>query len=240
MLIHIIIFVVVGSEGYSEIMDKLNLDAIFNTNINWQMSLAERASILHLMQNMSKRSVAIEIGSYQGGLLQHLTSYFNKVYSLDVDHSNIKNKEQYKNVTWVKGDSKITIPQLISDINNNDEDVNFILIDANHDYAPVLEDIHNVLQYKPKSETWLLIHDSWYSQTRNAISKTNWNDNKYVHLVEKDFVVGDVMNHSQEGIIFVGGLALVYINVNKRIEDIQIKQSHDYMYKIFRNKLSVK
>lgn len=209
----------------------INIDEILNNDILWQMSTAEKASILYMLNKLPGRKVAVEVGSYKGGFTRVLSRYFNKVYSCDLDHSYLVDKEQYKNVTWVTGDSKETLPALISRINSDKEDVSFILIDGDHSYETVIQDIHNVLNYKPRGETILLIHDSWYGPSREAINKANWSGSPYVDYVEKDFVPGDVV-YSEEGKIFVGGLALISISPKKRKGDIEIRQTHDYMYRV--------
>lgn len=206
------------------------LDEIFNNDVLWQMSYAEKASVLYLLGKMEKRSVAIEIGSYKGGFLRVLSQHFDKVYSCDIDHSPI-DKGQFTNVEWIEGDSIKTLPKLIQQINDNGEDVNFILIDGDHSYETVLQDIHNVLLYQPKSEVILLIHDSWYEPSREAVNKANWNNSPYVHLVEKDFVTGDLIG-SDAGNFYVGGLALAYMTPLERQGDITINQTQDYMYSI--------
>jgi predicted O-methyltransferase YrrM len=57
------------------------------------MSLPERATFLYLLEQLPKRNIAIEIGTYCGGSLKWLSKYFNKVYSCDINHSHI-NKSQ--------------------------------------------------------------------------------------------------------------------------------------------------
>lgn len=214
----------------------IDISEILNNDILWQMSIAERASILYLLNKIDKRSVAIEIGSYKGGFLRILSKYFDKVYSCDIDHSNVVNKEQYKNVVWVEGDSKETLPKLIKKLNKSGEEVNFILIDGDHSYDAVLNDIHNVLTYQSKGDSLLLIHDSWYEDVREAVNRAEWNTNPYVSLVEKDFVVGDLIG-SEKGNYFVGGLALATMSTEKRQGDIDIKQSQDYMYRVCKQML---
>jgi hypothetical protein len=218
----------------------MNLDEILKNETLWQMSYAEKASIFYLLDKMKNRGVAIEIGTYHGGFLKVLSRYFDKVYSCDIDHSNVDNKDSYKNITWIEGDSKETLPKLIEQINNNGEDVNFILVDGDHGYETALQDINNVLKYVPKNETVILIHDSWYSPSREAINQADWNSNLFVHLVEKDFCTGDIIYSATEGNIFVGGLAIAILSNMERENDIEIGQTYDYMYLVVNNLLNKK
>lgn len=199
------------------------INEIFNNSILWQMSLAEKASSLYLLSKMRKDSIAIEIGSYKGGFTQQLSKHFNLVYSLDINHDNIVDKDQYENVIWVTGDSAKTLPILLNKLKG--KDIGFILIDGDHSSSAVLRDINNSLEYTPLKDTLILMHDSWYIGTRNAINHANWNENNHVQLVEKDFVPGDLINRH-----FVGGLALAYLSRDKRNGDIEIRQSQDFMW----------
>lgn len=199
------------------------INQLFSQDILWQMSSAERASVLYLLSQTRANSIAIEVGSYKGGFTHQLATHFKKVYSLDIDHSNIANKDRYKNVEWITGDSAETLPWLINKIGN--KDISFILIDGDHKYSSVLQDINNILEYIPIVNTILLMHDSWYPETREAINKANWNDNQFVHLVEKDFVPGDLVYPD-----FVGGLAIAYLDSIMRNGDITIQQSQDFMW----------
>lgn len=210
-----------------------HLGDIFNDTTLWQMSLSEKLAIFNLFDNMPRKKVAIEIGSYRGGFLKHLSKYFEKVYSCDINHAFINNKDQYKNVIWIEGDSAKTVPLLIQQIVEDGEEIDFVLVDGDHSFEAVITDINNVLSYKPIStDMILLMHDSWYDGTRKAINKANWRQNPYVIYVEKDLVPGDIVN-SDEGNIYVGGLAIAILSNKKRLDSfIEIKQSHDYMYRV--------
>lgn len=201
----------------------MNILELTDNTVLWQMSMAERATIFHLLGKLPKRGTAIEIGSYKGGFTRVLSKHFNKVYSLDIDHSNIVDKDSFGNVEWITGDSKETLPKLILEL----DEIDFILIDGDHSYEAVLQDIQNVLEYVPKSDTILLIHDSWYEPSRNAINRADWNGCPYVHYIEKDLVTGDA-----HGRVLVGGLALVLLSAEPREGNVEILQTHDYLYRI--------
>lgn len=202
------------------------LDEVLAEDVLWQMSFAERAAILGIILDMPSRNLAVEVGSYQGGFLRILSKYFSKVYSLDIDHSNL-DKDLYTNVEWVKGDSKETLMNLVEFTRDfTKEPVDLILIDGDHEYDTVKSDISNVLKLSPQ-ETVILIHDSWYEPSRKAILEANWAGNPYIHHVEVDFCTGDLMPNG----IFIGGLALVRMSSQKRQHDLVIGCSHEYMYK---------
>ncbi len=202
------------------------INSIYDYSVCWQMSPAERACLKYLISNISKNHTAIEIGSYCGGSLRSLSQNFNKVYSCDINHNNIDNIEQYNNVEFIEGDSKVTVSELIDKINDSDEIVNLIIIDADHEYNGVFADIQNVLKIKPKQNLAILMHDSWYTPTRMAICDTKWSDNPHVHFIDTDFCAGDLVTQN----LVMGGLALILLSPEIRTKDLVITQSQDAMY----------
>jgi len=214
----------------------INMDDILSDDILWQMSYAEKMAILFLLSRLKNKNTALEIGSYKGGFTRVLAQYFNRVYSCDLDHSSIVHPEQYNNVIWIEGDSRATVVPLIEQINKTEERVNLILIDGDHSYEAVSQDIKNVLEYQPLDDSIILIHDSWYSDCRDAINNADWNSNPYVEYVEKDFVAGDVCG-SQNGNYLVGGLALATFSPKKRHGFVKVEQSQDHMYSVIKQLL---
>lgn len=209
----------------------LKLDGVYNDSICWQMSKSERASIFFLINQLKRKKNAIEIGSYCGGLLNNLSKEFENVYSVDIDHSLIENKEGLKNIEYILGDSKETLPKLISDINLKEKEINFILIDGDHEYETVYQDIQNILNIKPQGDLILLLHDSWYSGVRQAINDTNWESNPYISYIDTDFCTGDLMwSDYRNEYLYVGGLALIIMSDSKRKGILEIRHTQDYMY----------
>jgi hypothetical protein len=202
------------------------LSEILEEETLWQMSLSERASFLYILGELSPKNIAVEIGTNHGGSLQWLSKFFKKVYSCDIDHSHL-DKNKYNNVEWVLGHSKDTIPKLLENLSK--EEINFVLIDASHKYENVYNDIKNVLTYIPKNDMIILMHDSWYPPTRKAILDFNWNQNLYVHYINTDFATGDLMIYNDKD-VYMGGFCLIILKPEKRINDIEIKQTYNYMY----------
>jgi len=197
------------------------LNEIVNNDTLWQMSFAEKMAMYYLIDRMPDRKVAIEIGSYCGGFLKVLSKYFEHVYSLDLSHGRL-DKSQFNNVTWLEGDSKVILPELLSKV-----DTDFILVDGDHEYNGVLHDLNNIMNHVPRKEILLAIHDTWYPAVRLAIDNTAWN--QYTHYIEKDLVTGDIMHNGSENIP-VGGLGIAILKPTPFEEQLLIHQTYNYMY----------
>jgi lipopolysaccharide biosynthesis glycosyltransferase len=210
---------------------KIDLQDIFDDSVYWQMNTSEKSSIMYLLEKIKNKNVSIEVGSFRGGFLRILDKYFKKTYSCDLDHTLLTNKGIYKNVEFITGDSKNTLPELVNKFNSSEEIVNFILIDGDHEYIGLQSDIKNILKIKPKDDLIILIHDSWYNNSRACIIETKWSDCSYVHHVDTDFVAGDLIYSGMyDKDILMGGLALIIMSPEIREEELIIKQSQDKLY----------
>jgi len=206
------------------------LSHLHDTSILWQMSVAERAAVCYLRSLLRPTSLAVEIGSYYGGCTRQLAPYVATLYSLDTDHTLI-DRDAYPNVTWVTGDSADTVPPLLAALAGHD--LGLILIDANHQYEAVLTDITQVLAYRPVVNTFLLLHDSWYADVRQAIHDAPWADNPCVQWVETDFVPGDLHDTT-----LVGGLALAYLTASPRTGPVVLRQAQAALYATLQHRLA--
>lgn len=201
---------------------KYELDVLYNNGPLWQMSSAERLCFLWAMHKVNP-SIAVEVGSYTGGSLQHSANHFEKVYSIDINHSRISGTYQSE-LTLITGDSVVELPELVDSLQG--QDVTFWLIDGNHEYDYVKSDLNNVLLFKPKSETIVLLHDSWYEPSRRAILDSNLKNCPYVHFVDLDFCHGEYVGEK----LIMGGLCLIVMKPEIREGELEIKRSSNFTY----------
>ena len=173
------------------------IKALYDQSILWQMSAAERMAIFYIIDRLPRKQLALEIGSYKGGCLRTLAQHFEEVISLDLDHSNIVSPEQYKNVTWLPGDSAYELPRLLG----CRPDIDLVIVDGDHSYAGVLSDLTLLMESPLKDDAIILVHDAAYRDTAKAIEAVFL---KYPGCVKQLFVPGEPFN---EGMI--GGLALI-------------------------------
>lgn len=206
----------------------MNYERLYDNSILWQMSPQERATFFYTLERLNG-GLALEIGSYKGGSLRHLKEYFKEVVSLDIDHSALSQTINKSNITLITGDSKETLPVVIEHLNDEGESLDFVLIDGNHEYDYVLADLENVLNYIPISRTTILIHDSWYLPSRQAICNSKkLKECKYVHFVDTDFCTGTMMNDTT----CIGGFCLIEMSSMPRTGNLVINQSSDLTFRI--------
>jgi len=194
----------------------------YYSRTGWCMENYERLAVYYLLQNMPNKNNALEVGSMWGGLLNVLSEQFKKVVSIDVTFKNL-NTALYDNVTFIE--NSCTPNGLLNVLDM--APFNLVVIDADHEYKFVFEHMNALKTYIPKQDMFILIHDTWYGGTRNGINNVNWNENKYIHFIDLDFVPGVKI----EGNKFVGGLCLIIMKPIERANDIGVKQMK-YHYNI--------
>ena len=107
----------------------MNVFDLNKLSLYWEMVNAEKIALLNLLSDI-KPVVSIEIGSREGGSLQLISQLSQTIYSLDTEPS-VKNlSEKFSNVNFIIGDSKVTLPLLLIDLHNKNEQPDFILIDG--------------------------------------------------------------------------------------------------------------
>ena len=202
-----------------------------NFPIPWSMTKAEKATLIQLLQNI-RPEVAIEIGTYNGGSLQVLSEFSEKVYAIDITPEYRDEQcNRLKNVEYLLGDSKVMIPQLINKINDSNENIEFVLIDGDHSTKGVLEDITNILKIIPKKPIIIILHDSFNPACRKGMKAYNYSNNDYVHKVELDYVNG-AFNHDGLNREMWGGFGLIQLKPDKRIESIVVSEYQGKLFKV--------
>ncbi len=199
--------------------------------IPWSMTRAEQATLIQLLQTI-KPKFGLEIGTYNGGSLQVISNYSEYVYAIDISPSyRDKRCENLSNVTYLIGDSKSVVPELVDKINKSDEAVEFILIDGDHSTEGVLNDITNVLKLIPKKDITIILHDSFNPTCRKGMKLYDYNTNPYVHNVELDYVTG-AYNHDGLYREMWGGFAAISMKPEKRSTPLKISAYQNKLYHI--------
>lgn len=198
-------------------------------HLEWHMSRNERYAFIKLLEKI-KPKVAIEIGCFKGGSLEILSKYCEKVYSIDIDPSVKDNLEgKFENTEIHIGKSLELIPEILRKIDEKGEELEFVLIDGEHTFNGVKNDITHFLKYKPKKSIYIVFHDSFNPICRKGIKKAPYNSSPYVHYVEVDFISG-VFNPNKLYRQMWGGLALVLLKPEKRNGDIIINECQKKLF----------
>lgn len=200
--------------------------------IHWLMSVSEQTALVQLLEYI-KPEISIEIGTYNGGSLQVLSAYSKKVYAFDIDaKKRDKQTEQLSNVEYIIGDSKITVPKLVNEINANTSSVGFVLIDGDHSQEGVLADITNILKLIPKTAITILLHDSFNPECRKGIRRYDYKTNPYIHSVDLDYITGVYFEKDNLKGEMWGGFAVIDMLPEKRKNTLIVKASQNKLYEI--------
>lgn len=200
-------------------------------SIPWSMSRAEQYCMIQLLSN-NKPNIAIEIGTYKGGSLQVLSHYATKVYAIDISSDSRDSRcDNLNNVDYLIGDSKVVLPELLKKIEDNGEDLEFILIDGDHSEKGVFQDILNIMSYTPKKALQIILHDSFNPNCRKGMKRYDYNTNKKIHYIELDFIPG-MYNHDGLSRQMWGGFATIIMLPEDRNKTLQIFENQKKSYEI--------
>ena len=192
--------------------------------LDWSMSRSEQYALIFLLQKI-KPEVSIEIGTFNGGSLQVISKYSKKVYAIDYEPSIVeKLMGKFDNVEFLIGDSKKILPELIQKIIKNSETLEFALIDGDHSHEGVLTDITNMLNYQPKTNLHIILHDSFNPICRSGMKAYVYDKNPYVHGVELDYISGIYEPDGLKRQMW-GGFALIFLRKEKRVRELIVKES---------------
>lgn len=199
--------------------------------LDWSMTRNERYCLIKLLEKI-KPEIAIEIGTCNGGSLQVISKYAKKIYAIDTDPTILERLgSEFDNVEFLIGDSKIIIPKLIKELQENNKSIEFALIDGDHSTKGVQLDIENLLKYVPMKSLNIILHDSFNPKCRKGMITPNYSDNKHVHYVEIDFISG-VFSPNNINREMWGGFAHIILLAEKRLTELKIYQSQKELYRI--------
>jgi len=120
-----------------------------------EMSYGEQAALTGILSALKPR-LALELGTFRGGSLGPIAAYSGEVHTFDlVSHVT----ESLPNVTYHIGDSRITLPRVLSELAEAQRHIDFVLVDGDHSRAGVEADMTNLLHSPALSTTVILLHD---------------------------------------------------------------------------------
>ncbi len=182
----------------------------------WQMSRGERAAVEGILAAM-RPSLAIEIGSAEGACLRRLASYGGEVHSFDLQPPQL---DQAANVTLHTGDSHELLPAFLSELAQQDRNVDLVIVDGDHTPEGVRQDLQDLLDSPALGRSAILIHDTANERVRAGLDAVHFSAWPKVSHVELDWIPGHLFAEPSLrnelwyglGLVLVDAARLAYTN----------------------------
>ncbi|MCW3090868.1 MAG: hypothetical protein JWP81_1937 [Ferruginibacter sp.] len=207
----------------------MNFKEVETLPLYWEMVNAEKIALLNLL-NEVKPHISIEIGTKKGGSLQLISKLSKQVYSLDIDPSVLELRALFPAVNFIVGDSKKTLPALLTKLLQDGEQPDFILIDGDHSMEGVKSDIENILTQNISKPLAVIMHDSFNPECRLGMLSADYSRNRNVTSVEIDFVQGIYSPTELAKGEMWGGFGRILFNAEVQRQEPLVKQSSQYSF----------
>ena len=202
-------------------------------SLHSQMTACEWIALQHILAGLHPKR-AIEVGTYQGGSLQVLAHFCDRVSSIDIDPSIADTLgSRFSNVTFHTGNSAEILPSVLRSGAQGCDPVGFVLIDGDHSTEGVRRDINALLSVPPSCEMVVLMHDAFNPDCRAGILTANWQGSPYVHEVEIDYIPGVYHQHAYDTAsarTMWGGFACALLKPEPRQCDLVISQRQQGLF----------
>jgi hypothetical protein len=172
----------------------------------WQMSLGERAALTGMLAQI-RPSLAVEIGTAEGGSLRRISQWAGHVHSFDLvePHADVA---ALPNVTVHTGDNHVLLPQLLAELEAEGANVDFALVDGDHSAEGVARDMRDLLDSPAVGNTVILMHDTMNAEVRRGLLAVDYEAYPKVRHIALDFVAGGMMTNGE----LWAGLGLVIVD----------------------------
>jgi predicted O-methyltransferase YrrM len=133
--------------------------------VDTEMSPGEQASLAGVLA-MVAPEVSVEIGTYTGGSLARIAAFSGHVHTFDlVSHVDSHLPE----VDYHLGDSAVTVPQVLAELEQAGTAVDFVLVDGDHSRQGAYRDACSVFDSPATSGAVILFHDIANEAVRGAV-----------------------------------------------------------------------
>jgi hypothetical protein len=129
------------------------------------MSYGEQAALEGVVARL-RPAISLEIGTFTGASLERIAAHSGQVHTFDLA-SHVS--ERLPNVDYHLGDSQVTVPRVLAEIERAGETVDFVLVDGDHARAGVRKDVENLLASPALQHTVILLHDAANEDVRAGI-----------------------------------------------------------------------
>ena len=180
----------------------------------WQMSFGERAALEGIL-SVLKPSLAIELGTAQGGSLRRIAAHSGRVHTFDLQEYPLERRE-LDNVEFHVGDSHAMLPDTLTSLSAARTNVDFALVDGDHSVEGVRRDVLDLLESPAVRGTVILLHDTANEAVREGIDEVPFEAFPKVTYVELDLVCGYVFREESLRHELWGGLGVVLVDVERQ------------------------
>jgi hypothetical protein len=185
----------------------------FTRESHSQMSFGERAAVEGVLAQL-RPSLAIEIGTAEGGSLARISAYAAEVHSIDLTHEPVQ-AEMGEHVCFHTGSSKQILPALLEGFSNAGRHVDFALVDGDHSFEGVADDLRMLLDSPSTARSVILVHDSMNEEIRQGIESVRLDDYGKVIYYELDFVPGYIYREGEARHAVWGGIGLILCDTQR-------------------------
>ncbi|HKJ35440.1 MAG TPA: class I SAM-dependent methyltransferase [Solirubrobacterales bacterium] len=175
---------------------------------DWQLLHGERLALEGIL-GLLRPSVAIEIGTAQGGSLERIAAHSAEVHAIDLTGERLRSIPE--NAELHLGDSREVLPRLLAELRGQGKRVDLALVDGDHSAAGVRADLEALLDSQAFGPGLILLHDSFNPEVRAGIEAADPASRPGVGAVELDLVAGRVVESGLVAGQAWGGLAAVVV-----------------------------
>jgi hypothetical protein len=176
----------------------------------WQMHYGERFALEGILTHV-RPSLAVEVGTAEGGSLRRVAAYSQEVHSFDVSPQVADLAEQFPEVTFHIGDSAALLREALAEFAREDRHVDFALVDGDHSAEGVARDAAALLESDACRETVIVFHDTANDDVRAGLEAVGFEAHPKVVLSLLDFVPGYLVSAPIRRFEQWNGLGLVLL-----------------------------
>jgi Methyltransferase domain len=177
---------------------------------NWQMALGERAAIEGLLAQLSP-TLAIEIGTAQGGSLERIASHATEVHTFDMDCE--VDPADFANVTFHIGDSHVLLPAFLAELQARGRTVDFALVDGDHTARGAQRDVEDLLRSPAVRNAFIVLHDTMNEEVLEGLRRIDFA--AYPNVVFRDLAFTQLFRDPARPLEEAwGGLGLIVVDTD--------------------------
>jgi hypothetical protein len=175
----------------------------------WQMTFGERSALEGMLSQLQPK-LSIEIGTAEGGSLRRVARHSGHVHSFDLV-TPAPEVQALDNVSFHTGDSHALLRELLAELEEKGENVDFVLVDGDHTPDGVEQDMRDLLGSAAIGRTVILAHDTLNDEVREGLERIDYGaEPKLIHS-DLDFVGGHLSRGGDFANQLWGGIGLFVV-----------------------------